>query len=246
MARAQREPLRPLTSEEWRVLEETARSRSEQASRVARARVLLALAQAASFTQAARAGGLRSGYGVAQLVRRFNRAGLVAVAGRHGGGPAIQYGPAEQQRILREFHRPPERGRDGTATWSLATLQRALRGVPDGLPAVSTFTIRQPLHQAGYTWQERRTWCATGTAKRKRKRPDGSTEVVTVTDPQTTEKRDTSSKPIPQPQAPGSPFGVRTKRDRIRRSPNRVHAGSRKESQRASRTSISAAEPRSC
>jgi transposase len=197
MARAQREPLRPLTPEERMVLEETGRSRSEQASRVARARVLLALAQDASFAQAARAGGFRSGYGVAQLVRRFNRAGLAAVAGRHGGGPAIQYGPTEQQRILGEFHRRPDRAQDGTATWSLTTLQRALRSAADGLPAVSTFTIRQTLHEAGYTWQERRTWCATGTAKRKRKRRDGSTEVVTVTDPQTTEKRDASSKPIP-------------------------------------------------
>ena len=61
MARRQKDPLRPLTSEERTVLEETARSRSEQAARVARARILLALAEGASFTQAARVGGFRSG-----------------------------------------------------------------------------------------------------------------------------------------------------------------------------------------
>ena len=197
MAQAQRDPLRPLTAEERTILEETVRSRSEQAARVARARILLALADGASFAHAARAGAFRSGYGVAQLVRRFNRDGLLAVAGRHGGGPAVTYGPAEQERILREFRRAPEREQDGTATWSLTTLQRALREAPDGLPAVSTFTILQTLHQAGYSWQADRTWCHTGAALRKRKRKDGTTAVVEVTDPQATEKRDTSSEPIP-------------------------------------------------
>jgi transposase len=197
MARSQKDPLRPLTTEERTVLTETARSRSEQVSRVARARILLALAEGASFTQAAAVGGFRSGYGVAQLVRRFNRDGLLAVAGRHGGGPALAYGPTAQERILREFRRPPDRERDGTATWSLSTLQRALRTAPDGLPAVSTFTILVTLHQAGYSWQENRTWCHTGTAFRKRKRPDGTSEVVQVTDPQASEKRGTSSEPIP-------------------------------------------------
>src|SRR5437764_529105 len=183
MAQAQRDPLRPLTAEERTILEETVRSRSEQAARVARARILLALADGASFTQAARAGAFRSGYGVTQLVRRFNRDGLLAVAGRHGGGPACVYGPGEQERILREFRRPPDRERDGTATWSLTTLQRALRAAPDGLPTVSTFTILATLHQAGYSWQADRTWCHTGTARRKRKRQDGTTAVVEVTDP---------------------------------------------------------------
>ena len=196
MARAQSDPLRPLTAEERTILEETVRSRSEQAARVARARILLALADGASFTQAARAGAFRSGYGVAQLVRRFNRDGLLAVAGRHGGGPTIAYGPAEQERILREFRRAPDREQDGTATWSLTTLQRALREAPDGLPTVSTFTILQTLHQAGYSWQENRTWCHTGAALRKRKRKDGTPEVVPVTDPQATKKRDLSSEPI--------------------------------------------------
>jgi hypothetical protein len=185
-----------LTPDERTILAEVARSRSEQAARVARARILLALADGASFTEAARVGAFRSGYGVAQLVRRFHRDGLPAVAGRHGGGPTITYGPAAQERILREFRRAPDREQDGTATWSLTTLQRALREAPDGLPAVSTFTILQTLHQAGYSWQEDRTWCHTGTALRKRKRPDGTSEVVAVTAPQATEKRDLSSEPI--------------------------------------------------
>ena len=196
MARRQKEKLRPLTSEERIVLEQTARSHSERAERVARAKALLAITDGATFVAAARVAGRRSNDGVALLVARFNRQGLAAVAGKHGGGPAITYGPTEQERILREFRRAPHREQDGTATWSLTTLQRALRTAPDGLPAVSTFTILQTLHQAGYSWQESRTWCHTGTALRKRKRKDGTTEVVAVTDPQATEKRDTSSEPI--------------------------------------------------
>jgi hypothetical protein len=72
-------------------------------------------------------------------------------------------------------------------------LQRALRQAPDGLPEVSTFTIFRVLHQAGYSCQNHRTWCHTGTALRKRKRKDGTTERVQVTDPQAAEKREISS-----------------------------------------------------
>ena len=92
---------------------------------------------------------------------------------------------AERDRILREFRRPPDRQRDGTATWSLSTLQRALRRAPDGLPHVSTFTLLAVLWDAGYTWQRERTWCPTGTARRKRR--DGT--VVTLTDPRATPKK---------------------------------------------------------
>ena len=197
MARPQNDQLRPLTPEERTVLEQTARSHSERAERVARAQALLAVADGATFVAAARAAGRRSNDGVAQLVARFNREGLAAVAGKHGGGPAIVYGPAEQERILRELRRPPDREQDGTAVWSLTTLQRALREAPDGLPEVSTFIILETLHGAGYTWQRNRTWCHTGTARRKRKRKDGASEVVEVTDPQAAKKRELSSRPIP-------------------------------------------------
>jgi hypothetical protein len=56
----------------------------------------------------------------------------------------------------------PQREPDGTATWSLSLLQKALRQAPDGLPQVSTFTIWRTLHEAGLSWQKSRTWCETG------------------------------------------------------------------------------------
>jgi Homeodomain-like domain len=185
MAQRQKHPLRSLTAIERAELERVARSASDRADRVARAKQLLAVADGARFTAAARQAGRRSGDAVALLVQRFNALGLAALDARHGGGPPVQYGAAERERILREFRRPPDRQRDGTATWSLSTLQRALRRAPDGLPQVSTFTILAVLWDAGYTWQRERTWCPTGTARRKRR--DGT--VVTTTDPRATPKK---------------------------------------------------------
>jgi transposase len=128
--------------------------------------------------------GRRSGDAVSQLVSRFNREGLAAVEPRHGGGPPIMYQVAERERILTEFEHQPDREKDGTATWSLSTLRRALREAPDGLPNVSTYTIGCVLHDAGWTWQKDRTWCRTGTVTRKRK---GG--IVEVTDPEMEAKK---------------------------------------------------------
>ena len=169
MTRRQKDPLRPLTDEERAVLAEISRAQSEAASHVARAKALLAVAAGQSYTAAARAAGRRSGDAVAQLVSRFNREGLAAIEPRHGGGPPIIYGVVERQRILAEFERQPDREQDGTATWSLSTLRRALRQAPDGLPHVSMHTIWCVLRDAGWTWQKNRTWCKTGTVTRKRK-----------------------------------------------------------------------------
>jgi transposase len=184
MPRPQKEPLRPLTDAERATLEAVARSGAERADRVGRAKALLAVADGARFTAAARAAGRRSGDGVAKLVARFNAAGLAALTTRPGGRPPLRYGPDEAERILREARRPPDRERAGTATWSLATLQRALRSAPDGLPTVSTFTIRRVLHDAGLSWQRDRTWCQNGVVQRKRK-----AGVVEVVDPAAEAKR---------------------------------------------------------
>jgi transposase len=185
MARGQKEPLRAVTAAERAELERVARMGSDRADRVARARALLAAADGSRFTEAARAAGRRSGDAVGRLVARFNREGLAAVDPRHGGGPRPRYGAVERERILREFRRAPDRERDGTATWSLTTLRRALRRAPDGLPTVSTATILGVLWEAGYRWQRDRTWCHTGQARRRRR--DGT--VVTVTDPQAAPKK---------------------------------------------------------
>jgi transposase len=184
MTRHKVDPLRVLTDEEWEALTQISRSYSEPASHVARAKALLAVADGRNYTEAAHAAGRRAGDAVAQLVSRFNREGLAAIAPRHGGGAQPTYGPDERERILQEARRIPDRERDGTATWSLTTLQRALRQAPDGLPEVSTYTLWIVLHEAGFSWQASQTWCETGKVKRKRK-----SGVVDVTDPDAEPKK---------------------------------------------------------
>jgi transposase len=184
MSRRQKEPLRPLTPEEYSQLAHLARTQSAPAAQVAHAKALLAVAAGQPYQDAARAAGRRSGDAVSQVVARFNHAGLAALQPRHGGGARTHYGAAEQARILAEVRRTPDREQDGTATWSLTTLQRALRQAPDGLPTVSIATIWHVLHAAGLSWQRDRSWCDTGVAQRKRK--EG---VVTVHDPDAPAKK---------------------------------------------------------
>ena len=172
MSRCPIDPLRPLTDAESQALTQLSRSHSAPASGVARAAIVLAVARGAGYQQAARAAGRRSGDAVSRLVSRFNREGLAALRPRHAG------------RILAAVARVPTPQRDGTASWSLATLQKSLRSAPDGLPAVSTFTLWQVLHEAGYAYQRTRSWCPTGQALRKRK-----AGVVAVTDPDAAPKK---------------------------------------------------------
>jgi transposase len=178
MGQHQKNPLRPVSEQEKEVLKQVSRGQREPASHVARAKALLAVAEGQSFTAAAKAAGRGSGDAVAQLVARFNEEGLAALEPRHGGAPVLKYGAAEQARILQEARRKPEVEKDGTVTWSLSTLQQALRQAEDGLPEVSTYTIWVVLQTNGFSWQKDVSWCETGQVKRKRK--EG---VVEVTDP---------------------------------------------------------------
>jgi len=184
MTRRRKDPLRPLTEEEREILEQIARAGSEPASHVARSKMLLAVAAGKSYGAAAQAAGRRSNDAVSQLVSRFNQEGVAALEPRHGGGPAIKYGAAEQACILAEVRRKPDLERDGTATWSLSTLQRSLRQAKDGLSEVSTYTIWVVLQANGFSWQKDGSWCDTGKVLRQRK-----AGVVEVIDPDATPKK---------------------------------------------------------
>ena len=178
-----KKPMRALKDEERAYLERISRASSAPSEAVLRAKLLLTVAEGAGYSQAARSVGRRSGDAVAHLVARFNAEGVEALVPRHGGGPVVRYGAEERARIVAELERTPERDKDGTATWSLNTLQRALRRAPDGLPMVSHPTILKALYEAGWTWQKDRSWCQTGTVLRKRK-----AGIVEVTDPETEKK----------------------------------------------------------
>jgi transposase len=184
MTRRQKDPLRPLSPEEARYLQRISRASSAPAALVARAKVILSVANGHSFTDAAHTAGRRSGDAVAHLVAHFNKQGLDAIQLQHGGGPTPTYTRAERERILAEVRRTPDRELDKTASWSLNTLQRALRQAPDGLPNISTYTIWCVLHDEGWSWQEGRSWCPTGIAIRKRRG-----KLVPVMDPDTEPKK---------------------------------------------------------
>jgi transposase len=184
MARQQSHPLRKLTAAERRELTTLSRSRSAPSGHVTRAQLLLLVADGHSFQGAARAAGRRSGDAVARLVARFNGEGTAAVVPRHGGGRARAYDEHARGRILRAAQRVPTPEQDGTASWSLSTLQKALRRAEDGLPHVSTYTLWRVLREAGYRPQKGRAWCPTGTVVRRRKAGP-----VTVTDPDAQPKK---------------------------------------------------------
>ncbi|MCL4466018.1 MAG: helix-turn-helix domain-containing protein [Chloroflexi bacterium] len=182
MAAPRKEPLRPLTTEEQTRLRGIAKASSERIDHVRHAIALLAVAEGKPFGKAAREAGLRSGTTIAGLVGRFNRRGLAALAIAPGRGRKPTYDAAARAMVVATAQRTPDRRLDGTATWSLTTLRRALRG--DTFPRLGTTTIRRVLEEAGSSYQRTRTWCPTGMAQRKRK-----AGVVTVVDPRTEEKR---------------------------------------------------------
>ena len=179
----QKEPLRALSQQEERELQRIVKATSERVDVVKRARALLAVKAGKAYTQAAREAGLKSGDSVSQLVARFNERGLPALQIAAGRGRKASYTPLQRRRILQEVQREPDRKADQTATWSLSRLQRALR--KSDLPRIARETIRQTLHEAGYSYQQSRTWCRTGYALRKRK-----AGTVTVYDEQSPEKKD--------------------------------------------------------
>jgi transposase len=182
MPTPQREPLRAITEAEQAALQRIVSAGSERVDRVRRAVAVLAVAQGKPFIQAANLAGLGSGTTVADLVKRFNRRGLAALEIAAGRGRKPTYARRDRARIVATAQRPPKRRTDGTATWSLSTLQRTLRRA--NFPTVGTSTIRRVLQDAGSSYQRTRTWCPTGTAERKRK-----AGVVIVADPLTEQKR---------------------------------------------------------
>jgi transposase len=182
MARAQKEPLRPLSGAEHEALERVSKAGSERVDTVRRARALQAVAQGGTLAHAAREAGFGSATTVANLVSRFNRRGLAALRIAAGRGRRVTYDTEARARIVALAQQEPRRREDQTATWSLSTLQRRLRG--EGLAHIGASTVRRVLHDAGSSYQRTRTWCPTGTAVRTRK-----AGVVRVTDPLTEEKK---------------------------------------------------------
>jgi transposase len=182
MGKPQKEHLRDLAETKRAALQRMVQASSERVDRVRRARALLSVAGGVTFAAAARDAGLRSGTTVANLVARFNRQGLAALSIAPGRGRTPTYKREPRAQIVATAQTAPDRRQDGTATWSLSTLQKRLR--KEGLEQIGTNTIKRVLEDAGSSYQKTRSWCPTGTAQRVRK-----AGVVTVVDPATEQKR---------------------------------------------------------
>lgn len=187
MAPQQQERLRALTAEEQGTLEQVRQATSGRHDEVQRATALLAVAAGASFAAAARGVGYAGGSTVQALVKRFNTRGPAAVAIAPGRGPKVRYDATTRAQVVALAQRSPDRKVDGTATWSLSTLARAVQRAI--CPAPKSRTIAQILRDAGSSYQKTRTWCPTGTAERKRK-----AGVVRVVDPETEQQRGASTR----------------------------------------------------
>jgi transposase len=187
MGRRPQEPLRPLTAAEQDGLERVIKAERARRDQVRRATALQAVAQGLSYLRAAQQAGYRDEESVSRLVRRFNQRGLGALMIAPGRGHPLTYGAAERGQVVALAQRTPDREEDGTATWSLTTLERTLR--QEGLPRIGATTIRRVLRAAGSSYQRTRSWCPTGTAVRTRK-----SGRVRVSDPQTEQKRGASSR----------------------------------------------------
>jgi len=172
-----------LSSQEEQELQRIVKASSERIDVARRARALLAIATKQSFPQAALVAGFKEARSVGKLVKRFNSHGLASLSIAAGRGGKPKYTSQQKARILAEVQRTPDRTEDQTATWSLSLLRKALRATD--LPDIAHETIRQVLHEAGYTFQRTRTWCRTGYALRVRK-----SGTVTVYDVETPEKKD--------------------------------------------------------
>jgi transposase len=181
MGRPVKESLRSLTKQEEQELQRVVKATSERVDTVKRAKALLCVAAGRTLTAAGQEVGL-SREGVSKVVERFNERGLDVLEIAAGRGRKPTYTSAQQARILMEVQRTPDRKADQTATWSLMTLRNTLR--KQALPRIAKETIRQVLHESGYSYQRTRTWCRTGYALRQRK-----SGTVTVYDLETPEKK---------------------------------------------------------
>jgi hypothetical protein len=80
MCRSQKDPLRPFSQEERKLLELYRRSLTMPADQVIHAKEVLAVADGHTFTDAAKLAGRKSGDAVAHLISRFKREGLPAAS----------------------------------------------------------------------------------------------------------------------------------------------------------------------
>jgi transposase len=122
MGPPQHDPLRVLKQQEQQELQRVVKATSERVDVVKRATILLAVAAGRNWSEAGRQAGM-SRQAVGKVVKRFNARGLAALEIAPRRGRKVTYTSAQRAHMLAEVQRVPNRKADGTASWSLSTLQ---------------------------------------------------------------------------------------------------------------------------
>src|SRR5260221_12629450 len=99
MSHMQKDPLRELTHQEQRALQQLAKSTSERVDVVKQAHALLSVRAGKSYTEAAKVAGYTSNDTISRLASGFNQRGLVALSIGDGRGRKPPYTRERQTRI---------------------------------------------------------------------------------------------------------------------------------------------------
>jgi transposase len=183
--------LRELTVDEGKEIARLAKSRSDEARLVERARIVALAAEGTSAPAIARALGI-SAKMARQWLRRFNAAGLAGLADAPRSGRPVTYtAEVVGQVIAASLTKPQDLGLP-FASWTLdrlAAYMQEERGV-----AIKRGRIDQLLLAEGLRWRRQETWFSERAAM---ERPGEDARGATPVDPAFAQKRGPSS-PAPR------------------------------------------------
>ena len=147
--------LRDLTTEERSAVEALARSRTAQARRVERARLIWRASRGETPPAIAEALGLDAET-VRRRIRRFNAEGLTALDDHHRPGRPATYSPDEVAVVIAAALTSPRRLGLPFASWTLDRLAAYLLE-HEGI-AMRRSRIDEILLQEGLRWRRQETW----------------------------------------------------------------------------------------
>ena len=147
--------LRDLTAEEASAVESLARSRTEPARRVERARIIRRASRGGTPPAIAEALGLRAET-VRRRIRRFNAEGLAALEDRHRSGRPASFSTDVVAAVIATALTSPRRLGLPFASWTLDRLAAYLLE-HEGI-AMRRSRIDEILLREGLRWRRQETW----------------------------------------------------------------------------------------
>jgi len=135
------------SEQDRRTLEEWARSRTQEARLVERAKIILQCVQGHSVSEIARSVRVRPNT-VIDWRRRFEREGLTGLVDRPRPGKPRRYGADFRQQVLALLEEPPPKGQ---AVWDGPAVARHLK--------TSVHAVWRVLRKEGVCLSRQRSWC---------------------------------------------------------------------------------------